>query len=485
MAHETDADVIVVGSGAAGACAFLEAATAGVRVLGVEAATGFGGTARLAGGGMCVPGTALQAERGISDSAELALADLAAGGHDFDRDWARVYFERGRTDLIDWLTGLGVGFPDIKHFEGESVPRFHRPLNGGAGLMAVLWERLKERGLQSAWHFGWRFTDLVVAGGKVGGVVCHDAEGRERRLHAPAVVIAIGGFAGSLEMIRRHARRLDDVPLVLAGGGPGARGEAIAILQRHGVRFGYLDELYCYATGVPDYCDPAGERGVVFRGRTGWLWLNRNGERFHDESQSTSGNLAVPRLLAQPEATGWAIFDEAMLPDIAVDDHHVPPGSETGNEAARRHLAHSPWVCRADTLDELFRRAGIDTAGAARTVAQWNGWLTAGLARDPVTGRALTGLPQLASPPFYAVRFVPIGRKAMGGVQTDRDCRVLLETGAVLPGLYAAGEVAGMAGGHIGGIKPLEGMMVGPSCFSGRIAGREAAGFAARSSRVR
>jgi predicted oxidoreductase len=65
----------------------------------------------------------------------------------------------------------------------------------------------------------------------------------------------------------------------------------------------------------------------------------------------------------------------------------------------------------------------------------------------------------------------------MGGVQTDRQCRALLESGEALPGLYAAGEVAGMAGGHIGGIKPLEGMMVGPSCFSGRIAGREAAAF--------
>lgn len=478
MAREKDADVIVVGGGAAGACAFLEAATAGARVIGLDAADGFGGTARLAGGGMCVPGTALQAERGISDSPELAFADLAAGGHDFDRDWARTYFERGHTDLIDWLTGLGMTFPDIRHFEGESVPRFHRPLNGGAGLMAILWERFKERNLQSAWRFGWRLTDLIVEDGKVGGVVCRDAEGREQRLYAPAVVIAIGGFAGSLEMIRRHARRLEGVPQILAGGGPGAKGEAIALLQRHRVRFGYLDDLYCYATGVPDYRDPTGERGIVFRGKTGWLWLNRNGERFHDESQSTSGNLAVPRLLAQPEATGWAIFDEAMLPGIGVDDHHVPPGSETGNEAARRHIAHSSWVSRADTLDELFRSAGIDAEGAARTVAQWNGWLASGLARDPVTDRPLAGLPPLAKPPFYAVRFVPIGRKSMGGVQTDRDCRVLLETGDTLPGLYAAGEVAGMAGGHIGGIKPLEGMMVGPSCFSGRIAGREAAGFA-------
>lgn len=477
LERDKDADVIVVGAGVAGASAFLEAAAAGASVIGIDAAPGFGGTARLAGGGMCVPGTSLQATRGIVDSADLAFADLEANGHDFDRDWARSYFERGSTDLIDWLSGLGVSFPDIRHFEGDSVPRFHRPLNGGAGLMGVLWERMQERGLQRAWRFRWRLTELVVEDSKVNGVICRDGEGREQQLRAPAVVIAIGGFAGSLAMIRRHARRLDSVPQVLAGGGPGAQGEAITILQRHGVRFDHLDELYCYATGVPDYRDPAGERGVVFRGNTGWLWLNQDGGRFHDESQSTSGNLAVPRLLSQPGATAWAIFDTAMLPAITVDDHHVPPGLETGNEAARRHLAHSTWAWQADTLDELFHRSGIDAEGAGQTVAQWNARLAAGLAREPATHRPLAGLPPLAKPPFYAVRFVPIGRKAMGGVQTDRQCRALLESGEALPGLYAAGEVAGMAGGHIGGIKPLEGMMVGPSCFSGRIAGREAAAF--------
>lgn len=476
--NDKDADVIVVGAGVAGASAFLEAATAGAVVIGIDAAPGFGGTARLAGGGMCVPGTSLQAARGIVDSADLAFADLEAGGHEFDRDWARCYFERGSAELIDWLIGLGVSFPDIRHFEGDSVPRFHRPLDGGAGLMDVLWQRIRECGSPSAWRFGWRLTELIIADGRVGGVICHDGKGREQRLRAPAVVIAIGGFAGSLAMIRRHARRLAGVPQVLAGGGPGAQGEAISILQRHGVRFDHLDELYCYATGVPDYRDPAGERGVVFRGNIGWLWLNRVGARFHDESQSTSGNLAVPRLLAQPGATAWAIFDEAMLPAITVDDHHVPPGSETGNEAARRHLAHSGWAWQADTLDELFRRTGIDADGAGHTVAQWNAGLAAGLVRDPATHRPLAGLSPLAEPPFHAVRFVPIGRKVMGGVQTDRQCRALLELGGTLPGLYAAGEVAGMAGGHIGGIKPLEGMMVGPSCFSGRIAGREAAAFA-------
>ena len=63
----------------------------------------------------------------------------------------------------------------------------------------------------------------------------------------------------------------------------------------------------------------------------------------------------------------------------------------------------------------------------------------------------------------------------MGGIQTDLACWVLDMVGQPVPGLFAAGELCGMAGGHISGSKPLEGMMVGASCFSGRIAGRTAA----------
>ncbi|MFQ6011666.1 MAG: FAD-binding protein, partial [Nitrososphaerales archaeon] len=54
-------------------------------------------------------------------------------------------------------------------------------------------------------------------------------------------------------------------------------------------------------------------------------------------------------------------------------------------------------------------------------------------------------------------------------------CRVLDRGGDVIPGLYASGEVAGMAGGHINGVAALEGTMLAPSIFSGRVAGASAA----------
>jgi predicted oxidoreductase len=95
-----------------------------------------------------------------------------------------------------------------------------------------------------------------------------------------------------------------------------------------------------------------------------------------------------------------------------------------------------------------------------------------GRAVDPDFGRPLAGLKPIDEPPYYAIQFFAAARKNLGGVRTDEDCQVVRTSGEPVPGLFAAGEVAGMAGGHINGQAALEGTMLGPSLFSGRVAGR-------------
>jgi hypothetical protein len=77
--------------------------------------------------------------------------------------------------------------------------------------------------------------------------------------------------------------------------------------------------------------------------------------------------------------------------------------------------------------------------------------------------------------PLIAVRLRVLTRKTLGGLQTDLEGRVLRQDGAPLPGLYAAGEVAGFGGGGMHGYRSLEGTFVGGCLFSGRNAGRSAA----------
>ncbi|MGA9101493.1 FAD-binding protein, partial [Aeromicrobium sp.] len=77
--------------------------------------------------------------------------------------------------------------------------------------------------------------------------------------------------------------------------------------------------------------------------------------------------------------------------------------------------------------------------------------------------------------PLIAVRLHVLTRKSLGGLETDLESRVLGADGAPIPGLYAAGEVAGFGGGGVHGYNSLEGTFLGGCIFSGRAAGRSAA----------
>jgi predicted oxidoreductase len=70
------------------------------------------------------------------------------------------------------------------------------------------------------------------------------------------------------------------------------------------------------------------------------------------------------------------------------------------------------------------------------------------------------------------VRLNILTRKTLGGLHTDLSARVLGADGEPVPGLYAAGEVAGFGGGGMHGYNALEGTFLGGCLFSGRTAGR-------------
>jgi predicted oxidoreductase len=80
-----------------------------------------------------------------------------------------------------------------------------------------------------------------------------------------------------------------------------------------------------------------------------------------------------------------------------------------------------------------------------------------------------------AAGPLIAVRLHILTRKTLGGLHTDLSSRVLTADGTPLPGVYAAGEVAGFGGGGMHGYNSLEGTFLGGCLFSGRVAGRAAA----------
>jgi predicted oxidoreductase len=80
--------------------------------------------------------------------------------------------------------------------------------------------------------------------------------------------------------------------------------------------------------------------------------------------------------------------------------------------------------------------------------------------------------------PLIAVKLNILTRKSLGGIETDLSGRALGADGSPIPGLYAAGEASGFGGGGVHGYRSLEGTFLGGCLFSGRTAGRAAAGRA-------
>jgi flavocytochrome c len=466
-------DVVVVGSGVAGLCAAVEAAEAGSTVVVLERDAGLGGASGMSGGACNIVGTPLQTSLGIEDDVDLALEDwIRTGGPTADAEWARRYLERSFTDVYEWCERLGITWAGLSQPDGNSVPRVHTPAGWGLGIIEALAGRAKSLGVEI--NAGFDVDEIVMANGAAQGIR-GSAGGARHQISAGAVVICTGGFASSHELLLEVAPQLRDLPRLLSGGGPSALGQGYRLLLDAGAQFACLDHIWLYPMGTPDPDDGTGVRGVGVRGVSGDIWVNSSGRRFVDEGHRDGGT-GARALLAQPGQTAWSIFNSAELPNVRLLGNErwgTPAGS---NRAAMEEFWRSTeFVWRADNPADLAQRIGLPVDAFEATVRSFNASVLAGDRYDREQHRSLEALSPLSGPGLMAVQFFPIAVKTFGGVRTDMTCRVVDQASTVIPGLFAAGEVAGMAGGCINGRAALEGTMFGPCLYSGRVAGTAAA----------
>ncbi len=471
--HRLDTDIAIIGGGGAGIAAALEASAAGAGVVLLEQDDTLGGTAATSGGGCFIVGTPLQEAQSIHDTPDLAFADWVAWGQGAaDEVWARYYIEHTLHDLYFWAEKHGARWVDLKFQEGNRVFRWHRPDGNGLGLMTALVNSMTASAADVL--TGTRADGFLTEHGRVCGVrATLTKTGDTTEIRSKTVVVTTGGFSSNLDMV------LDAKPelracRVMEGSGRGATGSGHKLIRELGGYLTHMDEIWFYAYATPDYLDPTGRRGLVFRGTPGYIWVNQQGRRFHDESL-TGGASASPALFRQTPPHAWAIFDTSMTASMGVADPYYRDGDRVRREKVQELLDTSPYIKKANALDELARKIKVDVPTFLAEVDRYNKAFDAGLERDPALGKSLDQSKRFDTPPYYAIQLFPLARKNFGGVKTDLRCRVLNRHFKPIPGLYAAGEVAGMAGGHINGKAGLEGTMLGPSLFSGRVAGGWAA----------
>jgi flavocytochrome c len=462
-------DVIVIGSGVAGMSAAIEAARGGVRVVVLEREQTVGGASVMSGAACCVVGSPLQRDAGIHDDVELALSDWAkTGGPTADLSWARRYLEESLDEVYTWCESFGIRWISVNQSTGNTVPRWHVPEGWGRAVIEALVSHAESIGVSIV--TGATAEQIVIDDDRVRGVVATVGDGSVEYL-APAVIVCAGGFAGNPDMVRDSAPHLQAVPRLLGGSSPTAVGRGHQLLRSHDVMFTALDHIWVYPNATPDPQDPSGRRGVGVKGLEGDIWINRAGRRFHDETQLRVGSGATA-LLAQPDQTAWCIFNATEASNVALMDNEYwgsPAGPNTQTMPEFWELSRFVWY--ADSPGEMADVLGLPTAEVVPTIEMFNEAIALGLQRDPEFGRPLSGLAPLTGPGLVAIQFFPMTQKNFGGVLTDSDCRVTSTSGLPIPGLFAAGEVAGMAGGHINGIATLEGTAFGPCLYSGRIAG--------------
>lgn len=459
------ADVVVVGAGIAGLSAAVELGRGGANVAVVDMASVFGGHAVMAEGLLNLVDTPYQTEHGVRDSADLAYRDYMEWGEDADRAWVRYYVEHSREEVFDWLARLGVTFNGVFAPPGNRVARAHRVRGRGIALVGPIYrEALRTPGVSFRWNV--RLDRLLRSGERVTGVALTDLRtGEAVELEAKAVLLATGGFQSNLARVREAwPQALPFPPRVLAGAGINATGSGLEVARASGAAVSRLDHQWNYLSGLPDPRFPGTQRGVFAGVRS--VWVNAEGRRFMAENASPKHGMPV--LLRQTGATFWAIFDATARATFNVS------GSDWADRRkVERLIVDNPAVVkRGETLDALAAEIGLPAAALKATIDRFNALVEAGVDEDFGRFGPGAGSPpaRIAGPPYFAAQFFPITRKSMGGVVIDRSCRVLDGEGGIIAGLYAAGEVTGLAG--INGSAGLEGTFLGPSLLTGRVAGR-------------
>ena len=454
----TEIDVCVIGAGAAGLAAAIEAADAGCSVLVLEAAPSPGGSTELSGGVIYAAGTSVQRAAGIVDHWQAMYERyLDVNRWDVEPGLARALAE-GAAEAIEWLAAMGLGFDLVINTPVETIRRGHKTVGLGARLAEVLVDQVAGRGIEIRGHC--RVDSLLTddAGAVVGVTVgAHE-------IHARSVVVATGGFGQSREMIDEH------LPSIAAHGevvwsvsAPTCVGDGLHLGEQAGAAIvGHDRALALITPGFGPHFDVVPPAWLVY--------VNRDGQRFVDEKNPYG--VTSTRVAAQRGGTAFAILD-ADTHAFAVPgtpSHQGGPSPNWNSRALDENL-ETGRVTRADTLADLADRLGIDPAGLETTMAGFNADCALGV--DGRFGKDPAWLRPVATAPFYGAEIFPamIALTACG-IRIDPDGRALTRTGRSIAGLYAAGETTG---GPMGLQYAGSGSSLANSLVFGRIAGRSAA----------
>lgn len=482
-------DLIVVGFGAAGACAAIEAAEAGLSVLVLDRFEG-GGASAISGGVIYAGGgTSVQLEAGVDDSFEAMLAYLKLETQGVVSEQTLNEFCRQSVEGIEWLKAHGLCFeaslcphktsyPSDRYFlyysgneafspykeAAKPAPRGHRVL--GKGLPGGnLFAPLKAAALKAGVTF-WAHAigeQLELEEGRVVGI-------SGRRLlpglfawaHAKLerLALKITPYRPLLsKRLRRFARRLHAKHSVIFS----ERSAAVAltsggfIYNRKRVKI----EAPRYRKGMPlgtAGCDGSGiAMGESVGGASdhmerisAWRFINPpfafaqgmlvdgQGSRFVNEA--LYGAAIGEAIVEKADGRAFLIIDSAMAKRAT---KQVGRGKAHWFQTAPALL--NLWFNsrKASSFEELASRCRMDPKSLTESATLYNN------DDDDAQQKPSDFCAPLTVPPFRAIdcsigsKVFPLPTLTLGGLRVEAESgKVLRADNSPIEGLYAAGRAA-------------------------------------------
>ncbi|MFJ6984744.1 MULTISPECIES: FAD-binding dehydrogenase [unclassified Streptomyces] len=428
--------------------------------------------------------------------------------------------------IVGWAE-RGGGLADG---HGNSVPRFHVTWGTGPAVVEPFEKKVRAAVAAGkvAFRFRHRVDGLVTTGGAVTGVrgavlePSSAARGKpssrtvvgEFELRAPVVVVTSGGIGANHDLVRQNwPARMGRPPAFMVTGVPAhVDGRMLAITERAGGRIVNPDRMWHYTEGLRNYDPIWPGHGIRILPGPSSMWFDATGKRFTSPDIPGYDTLHTLKTITDSgHDYSWFVTTQKIIAkEFALSGSEQNPDLTNKNvwqllsriwqtpEPIERFKNRGADFVVASTLGELVtgmnRLTGddlIDLGSLKRQIEARDREIENPYSKDAqvmgirnalaYTGDSLSrtaAIHRILDPsagPLIAVRLNVLTRKTLGGLQTDLSGRVLNASGEPVPGLYAAGEVAGFGGGGVHGYRSLEGTFLGGCLFSGRQAGRAAA----------
>jgi fumarate reductase flavoprotein subunit len=449
---EASAPVVVVGAGAAGFCSALTVQEVGVEVVVLERDSIPRGSTALSAGLIPAAGTRFQTASGITDNPALFAADLKRKAHDQADPVLVDLVARQAGPTVEWLADrYGLPFSIVHDFDypGHSERRMHGlPSRSGGELIDRLLQAADERGIPLVVNA--TASALYVDGGRaVRGVEITRPDGTHDLLGCDALILACSGYGGAPDLVASHIPEMRHASYF---GHPGNRGDAVLWGGELGAKLEHM-------SGYQGHGSVAHPHGILISWAVimeGGFQVNRDGERFSDESLGYSEQAAV--VLAQPDGIAIDIFDERIA-------------AVTRQFADFRQAEVAGAVIEAPTLELLATRLNLPLPALAQCLAEIE---EAKRTESPDRfGRRFARATPLV-PPFKAVKVTGALFHTQGGLAVDGAARVLDANEKPLPNIFAAGgAAASVSGPRADGYLSGNGLLT--ATVLGRVAGRAAA----------